>query len=134
VTIPKVYSGKDHTFFFVSYAGSRKRGATDTLGVQIPTPANLTGDFSNLVDNRGTLRRIYDLRDAGSHLFPGSIEEVWASNDTDPKGTGNQSSTPVPSLAHRRITRGNLVLAWRVVHVLDRELVDHRLHLLRIAL
>src|SRR4029450_12207076 len=92
--------------------------------------SSLLRDFTPSV--MGALLR--GLRDAGSHLFPGSIKEVWASNDTDPKGTGNQSSPPVPSLAHRRITRGNLVLAWRVVHVLVRELVDHRLHLLRIAL
>ncbi len=60
VWIPKVHHGKDRTFFFVSYAGSRKRGATDTAAVQIPTPENLAGDFSNLLDNRGALRRIYD--------------------------------------------------------------------------
>jgi hypothetical protein len=60
VWIPKIYNGKDRTFFFVSYAGSRKRGATDTEGVQIPTPTNLMGDFSDLRDSRGNLRLIYD--------------------------------------------------------------------------
>lgn len=44
---PKVYNGTDRTFFFVSYAGSRKRGATDTLAIQIPTAQNVAGDFSN---------------------------------------------------------------------------------------
>ena len=60
VWLPKLYNGKDRTFFFVSYAGSRKRGATDTQAVQIATPENVAGDFSNLVDTRGALRRIYD--------------------------------------------------------------------------
>jgi hypothetical protein len=60
VFIPKLYNGKDKTFFFVSYAGSRKRGATDTQAVQIATPQNLVGDFSNIVDSRGNVRLIYD--------------------------------------------------------------------------
>jgi hypothetical protein len=60
VWLPKLYNGQDRTFFFVSYAGSRKRGATDTQAVQIATPENVAGDFSNLVDTRGVLRRIYD--------------------------------------------------------------------------
>jgi hypothetical protein len=60
VWLPKLYNGKDRTFFFVSYAGSRKRGATDTEAVQIATQENMAGDFSNLRDNRGNARLIYD--------------------------------------------------------------------------
>ena len=60
VRIPKLYNGTDRTFFFISYAGSRKRGATSSMAIQVPTPANLKGDFSDIRDNRGNLRVIYD--------------------------------------------------------------------------
>lgn len=60
VRLGKLYNGSDRTFFFFSYAGSRKRGATSNQSLLIATPDNVNGDFSNIVDNRGNLRVIYD--------------------------------------------------------------------------
>jgi hypothetical protein len=80
IRIPKVYNGTDRTFFFVSYAGSRKRGATDTLAIQIPTAQNVAGDFSNLVDTRGVVRRIYDPRTTQPDPQLGFTREAFPNN------------------------------------------------------
>ena len=60
VTIPKVYHGKNRTFFFVSYEGFRNRqGANGTL-FTVPTPEMYQGDFSKWVNNKNQLIPIYN--------------------------------------------------------------------------
>ena len=46
VIIPKIYNGKNKTFFFVAYQGFRYRRNAETL-FRVPTPANLAGDLSD---------------------------------------------------------------------------------------
>lgn len=46
VILPKLYNGKDKTFFFVSYEGLRFNNALDYLRT-VPTAAERAGDFSN---------------------------------------------------------------------------------------
>ena len=58
--IPKIYNGKDKTFFFFSYEGFRNRtGANGTL-FTIPTPEMYQGNFSNWVTSTGTQIPIYN--------------------------------------------------------------------------
>ena len=45
VVLPKLYNGKDRTFFFVDYEGYRRDSQQLTLG-NIPTAKMRTGDFS----------------------------------------------------------------------------------------
>lgn len=45
---------RDRTFFFFSYGGSRKSGVDSLKFSQIPTPAQISGDFSS------STRKIYD--------------------------------------------------------------------------
>jgi len=45
LSIPKIYSGKNRTFFFVNYEGMRQRAGTVFNSV-VPTPAQKSGDFS----------------------------------------------------------------------------------------
>jgi hypothetical protein len=45
VVLPKIYNGKDHTFFFVDYEGYRRDSQTLLLG-NVPTLAMRRGDFS----------------------------------------------------------------------------------------
>ncbi|NWF84923.1 MAG: TonB-dependent receptor [Bryobacteraceae bacterium] len=62
VSIPKVYSGKDRTFFFTSY--ERIRPITPALEtLTVPTAAFRQGDFSSLL-NRATPLYVYDPRTA----------------------------------------------------------------------
>lgn len=54
VIIPHLYNGRRRTFFFFAYGGSRKSGADTYTLTQVPTPAQLQGDFSTYN------RKIYD--------------------------------------------------------------------------
>ena len=50
VTIPHLYNGKDHSFFYVAWEGERfSKGQTDVTSV--PTSLNQQGDFSQTVIN-----------------------------------------------------------------------------------
>ncbi len=60
VWIPKVYRGRNRTFFFFSYEGFRNRnGATNTTAT-VPTAEMYNGDFSNWVNSKGVQIPIYD--------------------------------------------------------------------------
>lgn len=61
VRIPRIYNGKDRTFFFVSYENSYQGDyiTGDSLG-SVPTPEQRKGDFSKTFDNAGRLFTIYD--------------------------------------------------------------------------
>ncbi|MFN7997983.1 MAG: TonB-dependent receptor [Bryobacteraceae bacterium] len=48
VWIPKLYNGKDKTFFFFSYQGTRIRQAPTKAEQQVPTNEQRAGDFSAL--------------------------------------------------------------------------------------
>lgn len=47
ITIPRVYSGKDHTFFFVDYEGTR-RPESDFIALSVPSPAFRQGNLGAL--------------------------------------------------------------------------------------
>lgn len=53
LSFPKLYSGKDRTFFFVSYEGGRQIQGSVSNQV-VPSPAERTGDFT------GIKNKIYD--------------------------------------------------------------------------
>lgn len=79
VVIPKLYDGRNKTFFFVSYEGFRNRvGSTDSF-FSVPTPEMYNGDFSNLVDQANKKLVIYDpatTRQSGS----GFVRDVFVNN------------------------------------------------------
>ncbi len=58
--VPKLYNGRNRTFFFFAFEGFRNRvGANDTI-LSVPTPEMYSGDFSKWVDASGKLIPIYD--------------------------------------------------------------------------
>ena len=59
VDIPKVYKGRDKTFFFFDYEGLRQGSAT-TLTTTVPTAAQRAGDFSQTRNAAGQQVVIYD--------------------------------------------------------------------------
>ena len=74
VFIPKVYNGRNKTFLFFAYVGSRKTGFDQYQRLRIPTNAQRIGDFS------GSGRNIYDPLStsiSGSTfvrtMFPGNV-------------------------------------------------------------
>ena len=50
LTVPRLYHGKDRTFFFVGYQATLVRTTTNNLSAYVPTTANAAGDFSALLD------------------------------------------------------------------------------------
>jgi hypothetical protein len=50
VVLPKLYNGRNRTFWFFSYTGSRKRGLDIPRRLRIPTPEQIQGDFSGVSD------------------------------------------------------------------------------------
>ena len=59
VYIPKLYNGRNKTFWFFSYEGYKLRSGSFG-NFRVPTQAMRNGDFSGLVNSAGTLSRIYD--------------------------------------------------------------------------
>jgi hypothetical protein len=79
--IPKVYNGRDKTFFFFSYEGFRNRTGANGTTFTVPTPEMYNGDFSKWVTSSGVLIPIYDplgqtQNSDGTYtrtLFPGNV-------------------------------------------------------------
>ncbi len=59
VVLPKLYNGKNRTFFFFAFEGFKLRQDT-TRQTSVPTDAMRTGDFSRLADGTGRLFTLYD--------------------------------------------------------------------------
>jgi outer membrane receptor protein involved in Fe transport len=81
VHLPKLYSGRNKTFFFISYEGFRNRVGSSDVFLSVPTPEMYRGDFTNWVNSSGQRLLIYDpsttrANPAGS----GSIREPFPDN------------------------------------------------------
>jgi hypothetical protein len=59
VYIPKLYDGRNRTFFHFTYEGLRQRSATNILNT-VPTELQRNGDFSQLRNNAGNPITIFD--------------------------------------------------------------------------
>ena len=68
--MPKIYNGKNRTFFHLSFDWFRQNQAQNAIGT-VPTQAMKGGDFSNFVDASGNLIPIYDPQTG--QPFPGNM-------------------------------------------------------------
>jgi hypothetical protein len=59
ISIPKVYSGKNKSFFFFAFERFSLRQASNEL-VGVPTAAIRNGDFSGLINKQGLQQVLYD--------------------------------------------------------------------------
>jgi Carboxypeptidase regulatory-like domain len=55
VFLPKLYNGKNRTFFFFSFEQFRQKLLNDTVPSTVPTAAYRNGDFSNLITTENRL-------------------------------------------------------------------------------
>ncbi len=60
VYLPKVYDGRNKTFWHFSYSGFRYRGGITTSQTTFPTAVMLQGDFSDFTDSKGNIIPIFD--------------------------------------------------------------------------
>ena len=85
VWIPKLYKGKNRTFFFVGYQ-YHENGSHASNIYRVPTQANLQGDFSNLLQgpNPTQLYNPFTTRPDPAH--PGQyLRDPFPNNQIDPK-------------------------------------------------
>ncbi|MEP6538755.1 MAG: carboxypeptidase-like regulatory domain-containing protein [Bryobacteraceae bacterium] len=77
VWIPKIYNGKDKTFFNFNYTGLRNQPAANGTFISLPTEAFLRGDFSGYQNTGGAQIPIFDpattTADGARTPFPGNI-------------------------------------------------------------
>lgn len=59
IAIPKLYNGRNRSFFFVAFERFSLRRSANQL-VAVPTAAMRNGDFSGLVNGGGILQQLYD--------------------------------------------------------------------------
>lgn len=84
VYIPKVYDGRNKTYFFVSYEGYRWPQQSDPGQLSIPMPEMLRGDFSSLRNPDGSLIPIYDPSTTRSNGQGGTIRDPFPGNVIPP--------------------------------------------------
>lgn len=70
-SIPRLYNGKDRTFFFFSYQGTLIRRNPISNSVIVPTPAQRTGDFSGLLPGKAIRDPLANANYAGN-IIPAS--------------------------------------------------------------
>src|SRR5262245_28887639 len=97
VYLPKIYNGKNKTFFFFSYEGYKLRQAS-TRSVTMPTAEMRQGDFSGLVDAQGRRFTLYDPLTTGANWsrqpFPNNQIPVGRRS---PLATYLYNVTPLPT-------------------------------------
>ena len=112
VFIPKVYNGRDKTFFFFSYQGTTIRQTPIAAGRVVPTAAQRNGDFSSITNR--VLRNPFDnLAPFPGNQIPISLYNPISSaitRDYIPLPTsGNTISVaaPTPSNDNQFLVRGD---------------------------
>src|ERR1017187_10149189 len=95
VYIPKLYHGKNKTFFFASYEGFRNRvGAGNGTYYSVPPPAFYKGDLSQWVNGSGQLYQIYD-PGPQVQLANGSCQRTAFPNNQIPQSRFDPTIVPI---------------------------------------
>jgi hypothetical protein len=85
ILIPKIYNGKDRTFFFFSYEQFRESTIINNQVTTVPTAAYRAGNFANLLDGRPFTGALAT-DGLGNKMFEGMIFDP-ASERLAPNGT-----------------------------------------------
>jgi hypothetical protein len=94
VYIPKLYNGRNKTFFFASYEGFRNRvGAGNGSLSSVPPPEFYTGDLHNWVDGNGKMYQIYD--PASQVLVNGSYVRTPFAGNIIPQARFDPVAVPI---------------------------------------
>jgi hypothetical protein len=132
VVLPKLYNGRNKTFWFYAYEANKWKVPGNFTGT-VPTAAQRVGDFSELLARNGSAFQLYDpatIRDIGNGRFqldplPGN---VIPQNRIDPVAQAIVNLYPLPNRegdaqGRNNFFNGNLVsLEDYYVHVAR---VDH---------
>lgn len=105
VFIPKLYNGRDRTFFLFSWESLRQTSGSTQRGI-VPLPAMLRGDFSQAVDAFGNPEKVLDPL-AKNAQFPGNQIPL---SRLDPVALKIAAYYPTPNLigsANNFLAQGN---------------------------
>lgn len=101
VILPKLYNGRNRTFFFGSYEGYRLR-QNSTFSTSMPTAQMREGDFSGLIDSLGRPITLYDpLSTTGTWSRTPFIGNKIPIQRRSPVATYLYSVTPLPTFPER---------------------------------
>jgi Carboxypeptidase regulatory-like domain len=110
VRIPKLYNGRDKTFFFVSYEGFRNRVGGSTSAIALPPLEFYQGDFRNAVSRTlnpdGTYLR-YTMYDPATTVYDPSISNYVRTpfpNNTIPQARFDPLSKKILDIAQSTMT------------------------------
>ena len=135
IHVPKLYNGRNRTFFFFAYEGLRERSLSNFTG-SVPTDLESRGNFAQSFDTSGAQIRIFDPRStrldpdrpAGTtryirDQFPGN---VIPANQLSPVGSGLVKFYPAPNQKGRGASNiDNYFIAS--ANSLDSDRVDFRI-------
>ena len=129
VRIPHVYNGKDKTFFFYDYEGTKQSSAS-TKTMTVPTAKERVGDFSDTRTSNGQLLSIYNPFDTYTtsgktlrHAFPGNRVPTAM---LDPVALNVMKYYPAPTSDGLQYTHVNNLFA-QGVNVSDSDQMDVKL-------
>ncbi|WP_348269916.1 carboxypeptidase-like regulatory domain-containing protein [Edaphobacter paludis] len=108
IIIPKLYNGKDRSFFFFAFERYSLRSYTNEL-VTVPTVAMRNGDFSNDYNSAGVLQTLYDSTTSNPVNFQ---RTAYAGNKIDisrisPLAKILYAITPLPTSADNPLVASN---------------------------
>jgi hypothetical protein len=113
VTLPKLYHGRDRTFFFFNYEGTQLRQGGNTTNI-VPTSLQRGGDFSQTVTTKGQLITVYDpdttvLGSNGKYTRTPFSGNVIPKSRLDPVALNLLKFYPLPNLTPAAGTLQNFV-------------------------
>ena len=94
VIVPKLYNGKNKTFFFVAGEAYRQKQA-GSARLAVPTALERQGNFSQSFTRSGVLQQMYDPTPTGRVPFAGNI---IPQSQLNPAGVALASYYPLPNL------------------------------------
>lgn len=123
VVLPKIYDGKNRTFFFTAFNWYKNRGGRRNEIASVPNDAFRNGDLSGLRNADGSLLQIYD--PASEHLneqgipvrdpFPGNIIRADRISPVSrsileyvPRATSNSVFNNFPAVGTTRVDNWNM--------------------------
>jgi len=108
ISIPKLYDGRNKSFFFFAYERFSLRQAANEL-VTVPTVAMRNGDFSGLINSAGILQTLYDPNSTQAGTlqrtpFPGNQIPIGRES---PLAKAIYAATPLPTSADNPLVNSN---------------------------
>lgn len=111
IWVPKIYNGRNRTFFFFAYERFSLRQSSQQL-MKVPTVAMRNGDFSGLINSNNVLQQLYDpntTQDRANNYsrlpFPNNQIPL---NRISPLAKTLLAATPLPTSADNPIINFNL--------------------------